>query len=412
MSRSVRTLIIAALALGFLALIAGAVGAQTARGALGQPDSLSFAAAREVALGHYTGAMVSGMFNGGPRADLAIVNNTPAHARGGTVTMVRELNGRFGLVRALKVPPFSSAITAADVNRNGKLDLLLGTPDNAAQLFVNTASVFLGAGNGTFGMPRTSGIGTEWRSPAPLLVADVNGNHRVDLVTASAHKLVVMLGRGDCTFAARRMYVIDTMGFVRSLAVADVNGDGKLDVVAGGQEGANTPVGTISVLLGNGHGAFGPAVTTTTGELLPHDLAIADLNRDGKRDLVVNDDADLVDYGGGANHAAIVVYSGNGDGTFTQAHEYDLSELGSGALSLRDLDGDGNRDAVIVLNSGFDVLLGDGDGGFEAPVAIAHAHWTGDARLAVADFNGDRKLDVAVSDLKTLSIFLNTSSTK
>ena len=411
MSRSVRTLIVAALALGFLALIAGAVGAQTARGALGQPDSLSFAAAREVALGHYTGAMVSGMFNGGRRADLAIVNNTPAHVLGGTVTMVRELSGRFRLVRTLNVSPFVSTIATADLNGGDKLDLVLGAPANSFRKYP-AMSVFLGVGNGTFGMPRAYRLGTTLGGDVPLLIGDVNDNHRNDVVTASGDKLVVLLGRGDGTFAARRNYVVDRNGLVRSLAVGDLNGDGKLDVVAGGQEGANTPVGTISVLLGDGHGAFGPAVTTTTGELLPHDLAIADLNRDGKRDLVVNDDVDLADYDGGANHTAIVVYSGNGGGTFTQAHEYDLSELGSGALSLRDLDGDGNRDAVVVLNSGFDVLLGDGGGGFEAPLAIAHAHWTGDARLAAADLNGDRKVDVAVSDLKTLSIFLNTSSTK
>jgi hypothetical protein len=67
--------------------------------------------------------------------------------------------------------------------------------------------------------------------------------------------------------------------------------------------------------------------------------------------------------------------------------------------------------AVQATEGGF-FMLGDGAGGFEAPLAIAHAHWIGDARLAVAGFNGDRKLDVAVSDLKTLSIFLNTSSTK
>ena len=180
--------------------------------------------------------------------------------------------------------------------------------------------------------------------------------------------------------------------------------------MAGGAESGNTPVGTISVLLGNGHGAFGPATTTQTGELLPRGMAIADLNRDGRRDLVVNMDDDAIDYGGGTENAAIVVYAGNGDGTFTQAQRYDLPELGDGTLILRDMNGDGVRDAVVVLNSGFDVLLGDGAGGFEAPSAFPHTHWSGDATLAVADYNGDGKPDVAVSDLKTLSIFLNRTT--
>jgi len=273
-------------------------------------------------------------------------------------------------------------------------------------------SVFPGAGNATFGARRTSPLGTEWNSATPLLLGDVNANHRTDLVTASRHKLIVLLGHGDGTFAARRMDVIDTAGWVHTLALADVNGDGKLDVVAGSWQylGGSTPSGAISVLLGDGHGAFGPAVTTTTGDLLPTGLAVADLNRDGKRDLVVNDDVDLVDYGGGANHAAIVTYAGDGAGTFTQTNEYDLPELGNGALTLRDMDADGIRDAVVVLNSGFDVLPGDGAGGFEPPVAFPHAHWTGAATLAVADYNGDGRPDVAVDDLKTLSVFVNTST--
>ena len=164
----------------------------------------------------------------------------------------------------------------------------------------------------------------------------------------------------------------------------------------------------INVLLGKGGGGLGPGLTTQTGELLPGDMALADLNGDGNRDLVVNYTDDTIDYGGGTENAAIVVSLGNGGGTFTQAHRYDLPELGDGALVLRDLNGDGIRDAIVVSNSGLDVLLGDGTGGFEAPIATPH--WTGDATLAVPDFKGDRKPDMAVSDVKTLSIFLNTSA--
>jgi hypothetical protein len=401
-----RILTLAALVLGLGALIGGAISTQTARGALGQPDAVSFAASREIALTHSTGSMVAGKFNGGAKSDLAILNYTPSSPHAGSVTIVREVSGRFREVRALRVPAFSWSIATGDVNGNGKLDLIVATPGNLTQAG-STMSVLLGVGNGTFGAAHTYRVGT--RLDMPLLVADLNGNHRKDLVGVSGNKLVVLLGRGDGTFGARRNYVVDSSGGVTSLALADVNGDGKVDAVAGSWEAGSTLVGAISVMLGNGKGGFAPPVTTTTGDLLPTSLAIADLNRDGKRDLVVNDDVDLVDNGGAANHAAIVVYSGNGDGTFTQAHEYDLNELGGTTLSLRDVNGDGNRDAIVVLNSGFDVLLGDGGGGFEAPIAFSHAHWTGDARLAVADYNGDGKPDIAVSDLKRLSVFLNTT---
>ena len=412
MARPVRSLTIVALVLGLAALAVGAVGAHASPGALGQPDPLSFGAAQNVALGHYTGAMIAGKFNGGPRADLAISNNTPAHARSGTLTIVRDADGHFHLVRTVAVRPFTGPIATADLNGDGKLDLVVGTPSSMVHS-APSLSVLLGVGNGTFRSPHVFDLGHD---PGTLVLADVNGDHRVDVLIASDKWIVVLLGRGDGTLGPRHSYLIDAAlrhgdGRVGSFAVSDVNGDGKPDVVVGGVRGVNVPTGTINVLLGNGRGAFGAAATTTTGELLPGGLAIADLNRDGKRDLVVNDMDDTPDYGGGPEVAVIAVSLGNGDGTFTQTHKYDLSELGSGALSLRDMDGDGIRDAVVVLNSGFDVLQGDGAGGFEAPVAFAHTHWTGDANLAVADYNGDGKLDVAVNDLKTLSVFLNTTTT-
>jgi hypothetical protein len=413
MARPVRSLTFAALALGLAALIAGAVGAQAAPDALGQPDSLSFAAPHEIALGHYTGAMVAGKFNGGARADLAILNNTPVHSRSGTLTIVRDVNGHFRLVHTVAVPSFTSTIATADVNGNGRLDLVLGKPESWLDSRPSL-SVLLGSGNATFGAPRFFKLSTQWLDAAPIVLADLNGDHRLDVVTAAHKWVVVLLGRGDGTFAARHSYLADAGlgdGYVRSLAVGDVNGDGKLDVVAGGQEGVNLPSGTINVLLGNGHGGLGRPATTHTGELLPGGMALSDVNGDGKLDLVVDNNDDTPDYGGGPEHSAITVSLGSGDGTFTQAHRYDLSDLAS-AFAFRDLNGDGVRDAVVVVSgvSGFDVLLGDGAGGLETPFTIAHTPWRSGVSLAVADFNGDGKPDVAANGGKTLSVFLNTTT--
>jgi hypothetical protein len=411
-----RTPTIAALALGLAALVVGAIGAQTARGALGRPAALSFAPVREVALGHVTRAMVAGRFSGGRRADLAILNNA-AHLRSTSVTIAREAGGRMRLVRALRVAKPSRAIATGDLNGNGRLDLLVGVTGVGTDLVPPppaSLNVLLGKGTGAFSAARVRPLVDEWGGAAPLLIADVNGDHRSDVVTAIAHRLVVLLGRGNGTFATAHEFDIAASGVVDALAVADVNGDRKPDVIAGLQGFQGNPVtpgGTLGVLLGNGRGRFGPAVTTTTGMLMPRAFAIADLNRDGKPDLVVNDQVDLNDNGGGADHAAVVVYAGNGAGAFTQAHEYDLSELGSSPLSLVDVNGDGIRDAVVVLNSGFDVLPGDGAGGFAAAIAVSHASWTGNARLAVADYNGDGRPDVAVSDKATLSVFRNTTPT-
>jgi FG-GAP-like repeat/FG-GAP repeat len=415
MARPVRTLTIAALALGLLALIAGGIGAQTARGALGQPDSLSFAAPREIALGHYTGAMIAGKFNGGPKADLAILNDTPVHDRSGTLTIVRDVNGHFRLVRTVAMRSFTSSVVTGDVNGNGRLDLVLGTPESWLHS-QPSMSVLLGAGNGTFATPRVFSLSTQWLYGEPLLLADLNGDHRLDVVTAAHKWVVVLLGRGDGTFAARHSYLGDTElgygdGAVAALAVGDVNGDGRPDVVAGGQEGVNLPEGTVNVLLGNGRGGLGRPTTTITDELLPGGMALTDANGDGKLDLVVNNDVDTPDYGGGPEHSAITVSLGDGAGAFTQAHRYDLSGIAT-ASAFRDLNGDGVRDAAVVVNgvSGFDVLLGDGAGGLEDPFTIPHTPWKGGSSLAVADFNGDGRPDVAVNGGKTLSVFLNTTT--
>ena len=173
--------------------------------------------------------------------------------------------------------------------------------------------------------------------------------------------------------------------------------------MAGCIEGINSPKGIVSVLLGKGNGGFGTARTHATGYLLPWGLALADINHDGRADLVINNDDDVADQGiaPGVDYAAIQVSLGAGNATFSQVAEYDLGELGNGALAVADFNRDGNPDFAVVLNSGFDVFPGSGDGTFQTPVVVPHSHWSGDAHEAVGDFNGDRRANVAVADSKT-----------
>ena len=141
----------------------------------------------------------------------------------------------------------------------------------------------------------------------------------------------------------------DTGGESFSLALGDLNGDGKPDLAA-----VNVDVNTVSVLLGNGDGTFGPKSDYGTGSY-PHSVAIGDLNGDGKPDLAT---ANTVSF-------TVSVLLGNGDGTFGPKNDY-----GTGSnpysVAIGDLNGDGKPDLAVANenSSTVSVLLGNGDGAF------------------------------------------------
>jgi Bacterial Ig-like domain (group 3)/FG-GAP-like repeat/FG-GAP repeat len=171
------------------------------------------------------------------------------------------------------------SLAAADVNGDGRPDVVV--VNHCTYVGANCTgqgSVGVLAWNGVNGFQPVvtySGVG----QPTNVVIVDVNGDGKPDLVVASFFSVGAMLGNGDGTFQPRVAY--DTGGYTCcSLAVADVNGDGKLDLIE-----ANEPSGTVAVLLGNGDGTFQPAVIQAESD--PRSLAAADLNGDGRLDLVV-----------------------------------------------------------------------------------------------------------------------------
>jgi hypothetical protein len=425
MIRSARRNILIALSLcGLLALAAVAAPAQPPR-AVGDPASaadlapVSFATAQEVRIRADPPALAAGKFNGGRFADLAVANQTKAPAKTGTVSILRiGSDGNLHLLHTVVAAPFLWRIAVADLNHDGRLDLI--TTADEGYDHVATLSVLLGRGNGTFGSRHDYRLGVipYGVRPNAIAVGDLNRDGKLDVVVSRLYKVAVFLGKGDGTLGPMRTFASDPAGLsgdgaIDSLASGDINHDGKLDLVASCEEGVNQPVGILSVMLGKGDGTFRAAVTHSTSYLLPSSVALANLNQDGKLDLIVNNDADAEDWGvgSGTNWAAVVVSLGNGDGTFTNTAEYDLSELGSGAMKVADFNRDGHLDLAVVQNSSFDVLLGNGDGTFQGPATFAHSpQWSGDAVAAVGDFNGDGRRDLAVADGKTASIFFNRSN--
>src|SRR5712692_2094206 len=166
-----------------------------------------------------------------------------------------------------------------------------------------------------------------------------------------------------------------------SVAAGDFNGDGKPDVALTNQNG-------ISILLNNGQGGFQPAVNYTVGTN-PQHVAARDFNGDGKIDLAV------VNQGSGS----VSILLGNGNGTFQAAASY-MAGGNPRWVAIADLNGDGKPDLAVVdsgfaTGSGVSVLLGNGNGTFQPATFVA----AGSVALSVAvgDFNGDGKADLAVA---------------
>jgi hypothetical protein len=173
----------------------------------------------------------------------------------------------------------------------------------------------------------------------------------------------------------------------QGLAVGDMNGDGRVDIVT-----ANSGSSTVSVLSGLVSGGFGPAATYTTGGTgLPYDVAIGDTNGDGRPDIVVPN----------SGQSTIGVLLGRAGGGFMPASTYALgTNLVPSSIALGDVTGDGRLDIVAVVNgnaAGICVLAGLAGGGFTAPSIYSTGALSYPSSVELADVNGDGRLDAAIN---------------
>jgi hypothetical protein len=231
-------------------------------------------------------------------------------------------------------------------------------------------------------------------SPYAVTSGDFNGDGKIDLASANIgdDNVSVLLGNGDGTFSVAINYSVG--GQPQSIAVGYFNTDGIVDLVT-----ANVESDNVSVLLGNGNGTFSAATNYPVGDE-PHDIAVGDFDADG--------DADLVTADSRSNQVSVLL--NNGNGTFGAAVSYDVRNAGDDAnvyphkLAIGDFNGDTKPDLAVMILSGdkVSVILNKGDGTFNP--ATNHPAG-GQQDLAVGDFNGDGKADLAIVDVTDDQVF-------
>jgi hypothetical protein len=290
-------------------------------------------------------------------------------------------------------------VAVADVNGDGKPDLLVANVCSTSNCTSGGGvGVLLGNGDGTFQAAMSYGSGGQ--DAVSVAVADVNGDGKPDLVVANSDGTVgILLGNGDGSFQAAMSYGSGGTS-ASSVAVADVSGDGKLDlIVANSCAASDCANGSVGVLLGNGDGTFQAAISYSSGGVYTDAVVLGDLNRDGKLDLVLASEYAI----SSVTNGSVGMLLGNGDGTFQAAVSTSTPTplQGIRSLALADFNGDGKLD--LAVGAGDFLLLGNGDGTFQTPIELG----AGGPGIAVGDFNRDGKPDLAVGGI---TVLLNISA--
>jgi len=356
-----------------------------------------------------------GDFNGDGKLDLALVNTcfgASDCSTGGLSILVGNGDGSFARAHNYRSGGYlGTALGIGDFNRDGILDLAVSNycTIGAAPYCANgELSLFLGRGDGSFKSPVSYSPGGCGGALA-IAVTDLNGDGNPDLALAEGcteGEVIIQLGNGDGTFQPPQVY--GSGAFVAtSVAVADFNGDGHLDlavthVTANGT--VSSPV--VSVLLGTGDGTFRTARTYVVGNGAATNVTVADVNHAGKPDLVIAVSSDVL---GTSSSGQMRILLGRGNGTFQPARSYAAGGIDATSVVVGDFNGDGDLDVVVANrclagpdclntanNGALSVLLQRG-GRFLAPPEYAFPGCTANA-VAVGDFNSDGNPDLAVAN--------------
>ncbi|MFI7218128.1 FG-GAP repeat domain-containing protein [Micromonospora maritima] len=294
-----------------------------------------------------------------------------ASGTSGTVSVRLSRDGGFRAMPDVPTPSRPMTVDIADVTGDGRPDLV--TADLGG-----TVSVHPGRGDGRFRAARSIDLGGS-SNPWGVDAADLDGDRDLDLVVGltGLPEIHVFRNDGRGRFTAGQIVEFG-YGDFNAVRVADLNSDGRADLVA-----TETLASRLAVLLGTGPATFGePQRINLINDTSP--AVLGDYDSDGVLDIVASRRESFADSGW--------LLHGNGDGTFAEPVTIPVrwSETATGG----DFDGDGRADVAFATASVVFVLLGNGDGTFQEALELPVDGQVGVP--AAADFNGDGKDDLAV----------------
>jgi hypothetical protein len=234
-----------------------------------------------------------------------------------------------------------------------------------------------------FAPPKIYAAGT---SPTAVAVADFNGDGQPDIAVANSGSgnVSILLNNGDGTL--RGPVNFNAGAVPQAIAVGDFNGDDKPDLAVL-LVADNNNTAAFSVLLGNGDGSFQEPLQSPLDSIAAR-IVVNDFNLDNKADIAIT----LVNLN--QQTATLLVFISNGDGTFQSAKNSTLPAGSDGLLANGDFNKDGNPDLVTDGSDGYNILLGKGDGTFQAPSKVPVADTFSPTGIQVVDLNRD-----GISDL-------------
>jgi hypothetical protein len=318
-------------------------------------------------------------------------------------------DGTFGAEQQYEVGARAIAVQAADLTGDGKKDLVVV---NAVE---NTVSLLKGNGDRTFQPAITIAVG---QGPTSLALGDFNGDGKLDVAVTNVTDGTVWIllnqsTSGNLSFQVAGVYPVDI--HPSGVVARDFNHDGKLDlaVVNAGDYTSPTGATTMSILMGNGDGTFGPATTQVLwGGFYGSGgdgIVAADFGN-GEQDLAVAN----------FSRGEVMILKGHGDGTFTPAGTY-VTGAGPEGIIAADFNGDGKVDVAVNNLNDYTItlLIGKGDGTFvpavqktdDTPRPFGWVSWGYPAFIAAGDLTGKGKPDIVATHIfeQTASVLRNTT---